>query len=373
MKIISLFNNKGGVGKTTLAYHLSHCLSQMGHRVLMVDVDPQCNLTICSLYDEEIQAIWRTEDPFIEDFLSAQKGLPEEEWKRINENPRTIHYLLKTTEEGTSDLEYLPPPIEVTPNLGLIPGRLTLHMYEDKIAERWNGVYRGDPLAIRTITRIRNIAEEYGRKHNYDYAIIDTSPSLGILNKVIISTVDGFLIPCLPDMFSLYGVRNIGDYLSKWKKEFDTIYSLISNEKRSQFPSNFVSFLGFTIYNAKKYVNVTPLDLAKAHYDYAIQIPSTIKEYIQPDVREHLTEEMLEAPIGGKAIMHTHNTLPNVTQKYKHPMWLVPSLSNLEQEDSATIRGGSRAQYEATWKKYKLFTEDLLNRIRSLDEYGGNR
>lgn len=46
MKIVSLFNNKGGVGKTTLAFHLSWILSEMGKKVLMIDLDPQCNLTI---------------------------------------------------------------------------------------------------------------------------------------------------------------------------------------------------------------------------------------------------------------------------------------------------------------------------------------
>ena len=61
---------------------------------------------------------------------------------------------------------------------------------------------------------------------------MDTSPSLGTLNKVIISTVDGFIIPCFPDMFSLYGIRNIGRSLESWKRELDVIYSLISNEKR---------------------------------------------------------------------------------------------------------------------------------------------
>jgi cellulose biosynthesis protein BcsQ len=83
--------------------------------------------------------------------------------------------------------------------------------------------------------------------------IMDTSPSLGSLNKVIISTADGFLIPCMPDMFSLYGVRNIGNALGIWKKQFDTIYHLLSSEKRKSFPTNYVRLLGFTIYNAKKY------------------------------------------------------------------------------------------------------------------------
>lgn len=46
MKIVSLFNNKGGVGKTTLAFHLSWILSEMGKKVLIIDLDPQCNLTV---------------------------------------------------------------------------------------------------------------------------------------------------------------------------------------------------------------------------------------------------------------------------------------------------------------------------------------
>jgi cellulose biosynthesis protein BcsQ len=368
MKLISLFNNKGGVGKTTLAYHLSHCLSEMGYNVLMIDADPQCNLTICSLDDESIQAIWEKEDNFIDGYQSTMNKMSTEEFKKFNLEPRTLHYLLKPTEEGTGDLDVLPPPVELTPNLGLIPGRLTMHMYEDRIAERWNGVYRGDPLSIRTITKIRSIAEVYSERHGYDFVIVDTSPSLGILNKVIISTVDGFLIPCLPDMFSLYGVRNIGDYLTRWKIEFETIYGLISDEKRSYFPRNFVRFLGFTIYNAKKYVGATPLDLAQAHYDYAIKIPQTIVEHIQHEVREHLTDEMIREPIGGKAIMHSHNTFPNVTQKYKNPMWKIPGLDNLEADDIPTIRGGSRVIYEGTREKYGEFATDLLERIRTLDE-----
>lgn len=369
MKIISLFNNKGGVGKTTLAYHLSHSLAEMGKRVLMIDADPQCNLTICSLTDEEIKEVWEKEDSFIDDFKASKDKMSEVEFVELNSSPRTLHYLLKTTEEGTGDLNVLPPPIAITDSLGLVPGRLTLHMYEDKIAERWNGVYRGDPLSIRTITMIRHLAEEYGRKYGYDFAIIDTSPSLGTLNKVIISTVDGFLIPCLPDMFSLYGIKNIGEYLIRWKREFESIYSLLSNEKRSYFPERFVGFLGFTIYNAKKYLNRTPYDLAQAHYDYAIQIPETIKQHIQQDVRRHLSEDMLSKPIGGKAIMHTHNTLPNVTQKYKSPMWKIPSLEHLDPEDSPTIRGGSRQQYEGTQAKYVEFAEALLERITTLDEW----
>ena len=100
----------------------------------------------------------------------------------------------------------------------------------------------GDPLAIRTVTQIRNFCEMYAENYSYDYVVIDTSPSLGILNKVIISTVDGFLIPCMPDMFSLYGIQNIGKSFKDWKRDFDTIFTLLSDTKLSHFPKNFVSF-----------------------------------------------------------------------------------------------------------------------------------
>lgn len=69
MKIISLFNNKGGVGKSTLGFHLGCVLGEMGKKVLFVDLDPQCNLTISALYEEYLEEIWSEEDAYIEDFM----------------------------------------------------------------------------------------------------------------------------------------------------------------------------------------------------------------------------------------------------------------------------------------------------------------
>lgn len=89
----------------------------------------------------------------------------------------------------------------------------------------------------------------------------------------------------------MYGIRNIGSALKQWNKEFNTIYGLISEDKRTKFPVNFVRFLGYTIYNAKKYSGITPWDLALAHYNYAKRIPETIEEFISPEVRNHLTPE----------------------------------------------------------------------------------
>lgn len=365
MKIISLFNNKGGVGKTTLAYHLSCVLAAMGKKVLMIDLDPQCNLTICGMDSESLHDIWVKEDPFIEDYGEAIKNISSAELTKFFSEPRTIHFLLKPTEDGQGELSALPPLFDIKPNLSLIPGRITINQYETRLSERWSGAYQGVPLSIRTISQIRNLAEQYGQLYHFDFVIVDTSPSLGILNKVIISTVDGFVIPALPDMFSLYGIRNIGNSLTQWKREFDTIYQLISDEKRKNFPKNFVRFLGYTIYNAKKYSGSTQWNLAKAHLNYANQIPDTICRYISEEVRRHLTPQFLHDPIGDTAVMHSHNTLPNMAQKYHCPIWEVPD-QELDPQDMSTIRANA-AVYRATKDAYMRFAKSFLARVATLD------
>lgn len=363
MKVISVFNNKGGVGKTTLTYHLANALSESGFRVLMIDADPQCNLTIYSLDQDIVHRVWGEEDDFIEKGFEATKDkLGSMQFGILNSRPRSLHYLLKPTEEGTGELDNLSPPCKINDNLDIVPGRLTLHLYEEKIAGRWTDIYRGEPLAIRTITKIRSLAEQYAAERGYDYVIIDTSPSLGSLNKVIISTVDGFFVPASPDLFSLYGIRNIGKALSAWKHEFEIIYRLISSEKRHSFPQNFVTFLGYTIYNAKKYSGYNKWDLAQAHYSYAVKIPETIEQYISEDLRSHLSPELLAEPIGGTLVMHSHNTYPSMAQHYHLPMWKLPSSGRLELDHASTI-SGARQRYEDTRDCYLRFGADLISRI----------
>jgi cellulose biosynthesis protein BcsQ len=328
----------------------------------MIDLDPQCNLTICSIDEETLHTIWREEDEYINDYETAFNSAPKSNNKEVLSKSRSIHFMLKPVEDGIKDLDTPPPPIRVKANLDLIPGRLTVYNYENKISERWSGVYQGDPLSIRTITSIRNICDLYSSQYSYDFVVIDTSPSLGALNKVIISTVDGFIIPCLPDMFSLYGIRNIGDALTKWKFEFETVYKLISDVKREKFPKEFVQFLGYTIYNAKKYTGKTEWDLALAHDHFAKQIPATINKYIPRDVMAKAPYDIMTQPIGGTAVMHTHNTLPNMAQKYKHPIWEIPYLNNLEETDRLTIFG-NKDNYTLTREAYKEFADDFLVRL----------
>lgn len=373
MKIVALFNNKGGVGKSTLGFHLGCALSEMKKKVLLVDLDPQCNLTISGYKEEDLHKIWEEEDDFIDDFTSAM--IKNSENKNIFESPRSIHFLLKPVEDGLNEIEQYPPPISISENLDLIPGRLSIHKYENKIAERWSGAYQSDNLSIRTITNIRRICEKYADIYKYDFIIVDTSPSLGILNKTIISTVDGFIVPTQPDMFSLYGIRNIGNSLKQWQNEFNIIFSLISESKRNKFPDKFVHFLGYTIYNAKKYGGINcnnPYELAAAHYAYTLKIPGVIDEFIDTSNRAAVTNIM--EPIGHDAVIHSHNTFPSIAQALKCPIWKIPEVfRNLEiknpeylKELEIEVNRGHYGKMRETKDKYMNFATDFLVRCEVL-------
>ncbi len=375
MKVLSLFNNKGGVGKTTLTYHLAHILATSvaeggcGKKVLLMDLDPQSNLTIFSIQEETIREIWDAEKPFMDmkqSFQAAKEQLSEEAFSALLHTTRTLHFLLKPTEEGISDEDILPPPFHLNEEktLGIIPGRSSLYKYETSITQRWSATYIGVPLSLRTITKIRNIAQMYAEKYGYDYVIMDTSPSLDMLNKVVISMADGFIIPCFPDLFSLYGIRNIGESLKAWESEFTTMNYILSSEQRKDFPKRFVQFLGYTIFNAPKHEGKNAWNLSQAHYHYAQLFPQVIKNNIL--VPKPLPDEVISLPIGETVVMHSHNIFPSQAQKYKVPMWELPMLETELGEDFSMIKE-NQLQYLELKKDYYNFAENLLERIKYLE------
>jgi len=366
MNIISIFNNKGGVGKSTLTYHLGSALSEMGKRVLLVDLDPQSNLTLYGLSESQLESIWEKEDAFIDDFSSAKRAMSPEKFEEYQKSNHSIHYLLKPVEDGESDETQLADPVMLNDDLGLLPGRLTLHMFESKIAKQWSEAFLGEPQAIRTVTAIRKKCEDYAKKFNFEIVLIDTSPSLSALNKVIISTSDCFIIPCAPDMFSDYGIRNIGNSLKVWSRELQTMISLLNDTKRDYFPKKFVKLLGYTIYNARKRSDAqNNLKIAAAHANHAKKLPETIKNFVPKECYDFLADKAIFKSIGDNALIHSHNTYPASSQKYKQPMWKVPESPNLDETDIGTIKASAK-DYKATRDSYISFAEDVLKRLEAL-------
>jgi chromosome partitioning protein len=218
MTSIALFNNKGGVGKTTLTYHLAHMFRRLGLRVLAVDLDPQANLTSMCLEETEIEELWENRSELIEQG-AALPGLPGTGRVRSGQ---TIADAVRPILEGTGDIAQV-EPAALMPDLWLLPGSLDLSRFEDKLSGEWFKTFAGDIAAIRTTTAFHRIVERAAASVEADIVLLDVGPNLGAINRSALIAADTVLMPLAADLFSLKGLSNLGPTLRNWRRDWQQL------------------------------------------------------------------------------------------------------------------------------------------------------
>ncbi len=192
MTPITVFNNKGGVGKTTLLCNLASYLSHENNkRVLIVDADPQCNATIYLFPEDRMFDIYDGKHGSINDlFAPLAKG--------------------KGYHSGQ-----LPILNSQSFKLDLMPGDPKLALREDLLATDWQQAQSGDPRGLQT-TMV--FSELLSRCCQYDFVFFDLGPSLGAINRAVLLACDFFIVPMSSDIFSLQAIENISVALGNWQK-----------------------------------------------------------------------------------------------------------------------------------------------------------
>ncbi|NEX20241.1 ParA family protein [Thiorhodococcus mannitoliphagus] len=191
MKTIAFFNNKGGVGKTSLVYHLAWMFADHGIDTLAVDLDPQANLTAMFLDEARLETLWSDDD-----------------------HPDTVFGSIRPILRGVGDIAT--PHVEpITAHLGLIPGDLGLSRFEDKLSDAWPRCHNDDEGAYRTMTAFHRLILA-GAERGAELVLIDVGPNLGAINRAALIASDQVCIPLAPDLFSLQGLKNLGPTLRDW-------------------------------------------------------------------------------------------------------------------------------------------------------------
>lgn len=228
---IALFNHKGGVSKTTTTFNLGWMLASKGKRVILVDADPQCNLTGMALGEEteedeaRIEAVYNT-------IANIKTGLAP----AFESQPRAIEAVDCISLQGQEGLYLLPG------HVGFAEYEVTLG-----IAQELSG-------SIQTLKNlpgaISDLLEKTAQKFNADYILIDMSPSLGAINQNLLMTSNFFLVPTTADFFSLMAIDSLAKILPRWCSWAKMASSHpVFREAAYPFPQFTLRFLGTIVQN----------------------------------------------------------------------------------------------------------------------------
>jgi chromosome partitioning protein len=275
-KKIVFANNKGGVGKTTLCFNIGVELAKAGYRVCFIDLDPQANLTRICLGD---------------------KIFGDSSYK-------TVYNVLKGVIEGGGDIDTDIAPMKLSNKIFedieiyVLPGDLRLSVFENSLQTAMIEAKSGNPIGYFRTSALQRYIDRLGVNKDFDIFLIDTGPSLGLLNNVIFLSSDYFIVPMMPDSFSVQGIENLGTVFSAWKKEWDITGRNLA--KHNNITSDKVLdgagiFLGYIInqYNIK---NGNPL---KDQQKWILEIPEKVKIFLsEKHCKNGLVELSYKTEIG---------------------------------------------------------------------------
>jgi cellulose biosynthesis protein BcsQ len=320
---IAFFNNKGGVGKTSLVHHVAWMLAERGHRVVAVDLDPQANLSAAFLDEERLEELW-----------SDKRDLP------------TIHGAVLPIKRGVGDIRE--PLLEpATDRLALIPGDMALSELEEDLSQVWPQCLERDERAFRVISAFWRVIQRGAALHDAHVVLLDLGPNLGAINRAALIASDHVVIPVGPDLFSLQGLRNLGPTLRMWRRGWQE--RLDRNPARDlQLPSGTMAPLGYVVMQH----SVRQDRPVKSYDKWIARIPGTYREFM-------LDEHPSDAPAVTQdahclALLKHYRSLMQMAQEARKPLFA------LKPADGAL--GAHASAVREAYKDFKRLALEIARR-----------
>jgi cellulose biosynthesis protein BcsQ len=327
VKTIAFFNNKGGVGKTSMVYHLAWMFRDLGQQVLAVDLDPQSNLTSIFLDESELEKLW-----------------PE------GKHPDTILGAVDRLIESLGDIQE-PKPIPIDARLHLIAGDLGLSTFEDRLSSAWAQCLSDNPATAgdgyRVATAFYRVVTQAATACGANLALIDVGPNIGAMNRAAMVATDFVVIPLGADLFSLQGLRNLGPTLRDWRQGW---------KKRREgkvpdglaMPSGNMTPLGYVLLNPSVREN-RPV---KSYLKWANRIPPT---YATEVMGKSSRAKTIDDDGNQLAMLKHFKSLMPMAQDARKPMF------HLTAADGAI--GGHSAAVSDSKRQFQELAKAILQRV----------
>ncbi|WP_114911263.1 ParA family protein [Acidibrevibacterium fodinaquatile] len=330
MKIIGFFNNKGGVGKTSLVYHVAWMLSLMNHRVIAVDLDPQANLTSMFLSEERLEEIWDKPDHEI-----------------------TIYDVISPQFRGTGDIR--PPHVQmvfdpidpISESIGLLIGDLKLSLIEDTLSDAWPRCQNREERAFRVMSAFARTIAAAGHAHHAEIAVVDVGPNLGALNRAALLACDYVVVPLGADLFSLQGLRNMGPTMRDWRNTWGEAQTK-NPDKNLVLPEGRMLPIGYVVMR----FSTTESRPARAYAKWITRMPKQYREFILDE--KDAPESDPESDPNRLATLKDYRSLMPMAQEARKPMF------RLRPADGAF--GGHQQAVTGCYDDFQSLTRKILER-----------
>jgi cellulose biosynthesis protein BcsQ len=320
MKTIAFFNNKGGVGKTSLVYHLASMYAELGLNVVAADLDPQSNLTAMFLDEDRFEALW-------------PEGAPS----------RTILGPILPLLEGEGGIGE--PHIEEVMGVGLLAGDLSLSGFEDELSQQWPYCLEGRKRAFRVIGAFHEVLTRAAIAREAELVLIDVGPNLGAINRAALIAADHVVIPLAPDLFSLKGLQNLGPRLRKWREGWRE--RIAKKPEGMAIAQGEMEPLGYIVMQ-----HAVRLDRpVKAYEKWMARIPNTYRNAILDQPPEDVTLDT--DPYRLAALKHYRSLMP-LAQEARKPMF------RLKPADGAI--GGHAEAVQSCYRDFRALAREIAKR-----------
>jgi cellulose biosynthesis protein BcsQ len=321
-KRITLYNHKGGVGKTILTANIAAMLSKLGKNVLLIDSDPQANLTS-----------YFFEDSVVDNFLD----------KSDSEEGETLWSSLKPLVTGDGNYKVISPYETGVENLSLLPGDIRLAEFEIMLNDFWRESLDGRVRGYKGTNALSSLVNSLAIKYEPDYIFYDTGPNIGPLNRIILLDCDYFIIPAACDLFSRRALKTLGHSLSQWITRWQTILQLAPSS--SYLMKGTPHFLGyipqrFKIYGGK---------ITTASSAYIAQLEKVLYSDVIMVLRaidENLASKSLRGARLGE--VKDFSTLVQYAQNKGQPLF--------------DIKGASHDQLDEAYSSFELIANNIIRR-----------
>jgi cellulose biosynthesis protein BcsQ len=241
---LTLFNHKGGVGKTTLTVNLAFALASLGKKVLLVDSDPQCNLTS-----------YLVEADVVDKWLDDSEG----------RDGKTIWSALRPVIQAGKEIKYVKPH-ERAEGVYLLPGDIRLSEYELDLQQCWIDCLQRKIRGFIGSAALSTLVDVTAEELQADFVLYDVGPNIGPLNRAILLDCDCYIVPAACDYFSTRALKTLGHSIAGWIKDWRIISQLAPNDV--PLLAGHPIYLGYVLQRLRMYGG----DISSNYRDYVRQL-----------------------------------------------------------------------------------------------------